>query len=332
MKTNLSCLFLLMSFSLYGQEASTKINNSIIAFTIPEKDLLPENITYDPVSESFFVGSTRKGKIVRIDKSGNRTDFITQKPNGLYMVIGMKVDSKNRWLWVCSSGGDNLIDYRRKDDKEGRPAGIFKFDLETGKLIKKYTVDVPGEVHFFNDLVLDNQGNAYITHMFSDAGIYTIQKASDRLELFTKPDGLRYPNGITISDDQKYLFVAHSDGIGRLEIENKVWTPLSIPEGLKISRKESIDGLYYYKSSLIGVQQDVNSVQKFFLGPDDISIEKSTVLEANHPMMNKPTTGVLVGDSFYYIANSQFGSFDENHVLFPPEKLYEVCVLKLSLD
>ena len=30
-----------------------RVNNSFVAFTIPEKDLFPESIAYDPVEEAF---------------------------------------------------------------------------------------------------------------------------------------------------------------------------------------------------------------------------------------------------------------------------------------
>ena len=113
--------------------------------------------------------------------------------------------------------------YKLKDDVDGRPAGIFKFDLDTGKLIKKYILETKGKVHFFNDLILDTDGNVYITHMFQEHSIYTIQKEKDELEIFLKPESLKYPNGISISNDDRFLFVAHSEGLSRIEIATKIW-------------------------------------------------------------------------------------------------------------
>lgn len=315
-----------------AQEKVEIINNSLIAFTISEKDLLPENITYNPLDESFFVGSTRKGKIVKVFKDGTHQDFINSKLVALYMVIGMKVDPVNKYLWVCSSGGGNLIGYRLNDKVEGRPAGIFKFNLDTGELIKKYVLNAYGEVHFFNDLVIDESGNIYATHMFKEAGIYTIQKETDELELFLSPENLSYPNGITLSDDNKYLFVAHSDGVGRIQIENKEWINIEPSDGIQVSGKYSMDGMYYYKNSLIGIQQSVKTVRQFFLNKEQSQITGSKALEVNHPMMDNPTTGIIINDEFYYVANAQFDSFNEDGSLFPMEKLYEVCILKLKLS
>lgn len=328
--------FLLLCFASCflstSQEQINQNNTSFIAFTIPEKDLLPESMAHDFKTKSFFVGSTRKGKIIKIDKYGQQTEFIKPKQDGLWMVIGIQADTDNRWLWVCSSGGGNLVDYKLKDDVDGRPAGIFKFDLDTGKLIKKYILETKGKVHFFNDLILDTDGNVYITHMFQEHSIYTIQKEKDELEIFLKPESLKYPNGISISNDDRFLFVAHSEGLSRIEIATKICTAIKNPNQFKISYRESIDGIYYYKNSLICVQPDIKTVQQLTLNNQLDTVINSKLLEVNHPMMNNPTTGVLIDDEFYYIANAQFGSFDDDGNLFPMDKLYEPTILKTKIN
>ena len=41
------------------------------------------------------------------------------------------------------------------------------------------------------------------------------------------------------------------------------------------------------------------------LAPDGLNVRALDVLDANLPDHDMPTTGVVVGDGFYYIANSQ---------------------------
>ncbi|WP_273565842.1 SMP-30/gluconolactonase/LRE family protein [Maribacter halichondriae] len=219
-----------------------------------------------------------------------------------------------------------------KDEEQGRPAGIFKFNLDNGKLIKKFLLDAPGEVHFFNDLVVNSAGDVFISHMFSESSIYKISNDNDQLAILYSSDIIKYPNGITLSDDESKLYVAHSEGIAVVDISNGKISPIQIPEGLKISHRESIDGLYYFNNSLIGIQPDIRTVQQFHLDSTGTSILKSTLLEVNHPMMNNPTTGELVDDTFYYIANAQFGSFNEDGSLFSIERLYEPTILKVKIN
>lgn len=333
MKTVFYIIFF-TGFGFYSsaQKPNEQFNKSFIAYTIPEKDLLPENVAYDPTDMSFYIGSTRKGKIIKRSKGGTYRDFVKPQQDGLHMIIGMKIDPVRRHLWVCSSGGSNLIGYSRKDKNEGRPAGVFKYDLQTGKLIKKYWIDIPGEVHFFNDIVLDTLGNLYATHMFSSPMIYTIQNNEDELKVLAHLSEIKYPNGITISDDQTYLFVAHSEGITRIHIKTRKKENIQYPKGADTTSSKSIDGLYFYKNSLVGIQPGKNSVKKFVLNTEQNTITKTVLLEHNHPIMNNPTTGVLVDRELYYIANAQFGSFNKDGSLFPMEKLYEPTILKVKLD
>lgn len=331
MKKTVAFIIVLL-FSLCDSWAQDYVNNSTIAFTIPEKDLLPENVAYDPAEKAFYVGSTRKGKIIKIDADGKQSTFIEGNSHGHWMVIGMKVDTERRVLWVCSSGGENLVGYTKEDDKEGRPAGIFKFDLKSGKLLNKYTLERTGEVHFFNDLVIARNGDVYATHMFGNHAIYKIANGSDKLELFVEDELIKWPNGITMADNQSVLFVAHADGIARVDIGDKKVTSLSVPEGTKVSRRESIDGLSYYKWSLVGVQPDMKTISRYYLNEKGDGIKEVKVLEKGHPMMDHPTTGVLVGSDFYYIANSQFEKISEQGVLSPMEQLYEPVILKVKID
>lgn len=321
-------IVLVLSAQVLGQSdpKPASANKSTVTFTLSEKDLLPENIAYDKVEGDSYVGSTRKGKILKVAGNGKETDFTTPRQDGLLQIIGMKVDEKRRILWVCSSMGTNLIGYKKSDTN---PAGVFKYDLKTGKLIKKFVLDATGEQHFFNDLVLNEQGDVFITHMFKDAAIYKIGHDSDKLEVFLQPERFSNPNGITISKDNRTLFIAHQFGIKTLDIETRELRNLHYPEG--VSAKE-IDGLYFYENSLIVVKPGQNMIQRFYLDDTNQNVTKSETLEANHPMFDVPTTGVVVGTGFYYIANSQFDSFNPDGTLFPMEKLSQPVILRLELS
>jgi len=314
-------LFLLL-FQPFLITAQQVVNNSLIAFTIAEKDLLSESISYDPITRNFYVSSTRKGKILQRFPDGKTSDFATTE-DGLWMTIGSKVDAKRRHLWVCSSGGANLIGFNRKGSN---PAGIFKFDLESGELLFKYIIDEPDETHFFNDIVITKNGDVFATHMFEKAAIYKIDDETEEVTLISQEKTMRYPNGLTLSDDEKYLFIAHSGGIGRIEIDTRDWINLTSDESIKGN-----DGLYFYNNSLIGILQDQRAVVRYYLDDTMEEITQVDLLEKNHPMMILPTTGVLIGKQLYYIANAQFDSFNESGSLFPMDQLYELVILKLTL-
>jgi sugar lactone lactonase YvrE len=289
-----------------------------VAFTVPEPDLLPENVAFDPVDGAFYLGSTRKGKIVRIRADGTVDDFIAPRQDGLWMVIGMKVDPVRRVLWVCSSGGDNLEgDWDRTAPGS---AGVFQFDLTTGRLLARATLAGGPVPHFFNDLALTPAGDAFVTHMFGEAAIYRVRAGSDQLELWSTLPDESFPNGITFGPGGR-LYVALRSGIASIDTATRALEPVPAPEGVST---RGVDGLYAWGEHLLGVRSGVPEVRRYRLGPDGRSIVESMSLVDGHATFSNPTTAVLVADTLFVVANSHFqlvgsdGSLPDTALLTPP--------------
>lgn len=300
------------------------LNRSHIAFTLPGHDTrLPENLAYDPRDGSFLIGSTRYGGVIRRHPDGRITELVPPGAGGHFMSIGLKVDAERRRLWMASAEGGNLEGWV---DDGSRGAGVFVFDLDDGRPIASYVLDAPGEKHFFNDLVLSADGGAYVTHMFEQAAIYRFDApgAEPRVIYSDDPD-FRFPNGISLSADQRALYVAHAGGVSRIEISSGQRQPLITDD----PRARGFDGLYLHRGDLVGVQDD--GVRRLQLAPDGITVTAVEDLDLNHPLLERPTTGVLVDDTLYYIANAQFDSFTEDRELFPRERLIEPVVLAVPL-
>ncbi len=297
-------------------------HKSTVAFFLQEKDLLPESVAYDSKDGSFYVGSVRKGKIVRRDKNGNESDFIQPRQDGLWAVIGIKTHETRRILWVCSFEGSALEGYKKRDRNS---SGIFAFNLDTGKLIRKWVLDVAGQQHGFNDLVVTHANDVYVTHMFKDSAIYRITDKEQKLELFVAPPELKEPNGIAITPDEKTLYVAGLDGLMSIDVATKKAQMVNAPEYEKTGE---IDGLYYYRGGLLGIQE--NSVNYYEFDETHARIAVTNVLEMNHPLMKIPTTGVIVGDDFYYVANANFRAVRADGTL-DPALLTDPAILKLKL-
>ena len=206
---------------------SRPVNNSSVAYRLEERDLIPEGITYDPVKKCFYLGSLYKCKIVKIDKNGNHFNFTSVKQDGLRQITGMKVDTIRRHLWVCSEVSS--LNYINSDSTELGWSGVFQFDLETGELLKKYTLFEQGKPHLFNDIVITRNGDVFLTDSRSQE-IYKVDSRQDKLKVFLQSEGFGYLNGIDLSADEKWLYVADSGGIIVINTENKNFKYLSKPE------------------------------------------------------------------------------------------------------
>jgi sugar lactone lactonase YvrE len=302
------------------------VSHSSIAFTLKEKDLLPENLAYDPQSGDFFVGSTRKGKVLRVEPGCHEQDFVPARGAGLWQVIGMKADAKRRVLWVLSSDGGNLVGHKPGN---GNPAGLFKFDLDDGKLLAKYLLDEPGVTHFLNDLTLAPDGDVYVTHMFDAGQVWRLDAKTGTFAPFYAGDAAFHdPNGIAISPDAKRLYVADDAGISVIDLTTRARTPVADPAGFKLG---GVDGLYVYGRTLVFLQPDLKRVSRCELSDDGQTALRCRPLELNNPLFAHITTGVVVGSTLYYIANSQFDSVDDKGDLPPLDQLYQPVILKLDL-
>ncbi len=302
------------------------LNNSSRAFTLPEKDLLTEGVAYDSVSKRFFVGSVRQRKILAVAENGKTSEFSSPQDN-LWSVLGMKVDEKRRLLWVCTTAFPQMLGFKKTD--EGVSA-IFKYDLKSGKLLKKYLLTNETGKHGLGDLVVAKNGVVLATDSVSPA-IYRINPKSDEIEPFLVDKSFASLQGLTFAADEKHLFVAdYSMGIFRVEMATKKITRLA-PDAQVVAL--GVDGLYFHQGKLIGVQNGVNPqrVVRFSLSRDNLRLTAAEALEANHADFNEPTLGVLVGQDFYFIANSQYEMVNEKGETPAPEKWREPVVLRLRL-
>ena len=299
-------------------------NSSTRAFTLSDKELIPESIAFAPVTGKFYIGSIHKAKIVAVEKNGTAND-LSMPTDGLWSVSGMKVDAKRRILWACTTAFPQMKGF---DPTNTGRSGIAKYDLKTGKLLKKYILPA-GENHGLGDLTLDSAGNVYATDSVA-SNIYRIDAKKDELEVFMNDPIFSSLQGLTFTRDEKILFVAdYSKGIFRIDMASKRITQVIPSENITLL---GIDGLYYNDGMLIGVQNGINPhrVVAITLNRDQTGATTLRTLEANHPDFNEPTLGVLIGNELYYVANSQWPLVNDKGVL-DTEKLREPVILKLSL-
>lgn len=300
-----------------------------VAFRINDPELIPEGIAYDPATKTFFVGSTFKRKIVAIDAAGKVRDFTTEAQDGIFGVLGMRVDVKRRILWAISSNAGATMPARGLDKSCLGCSTVTSYNVDNGQLLKKYELPNKPAVHFLNDLAVAANGDVFITDTMS-GDIYRIANGAASMAAFASLGAQTYPNGIDIADDGKTLYVATAAGIRRVGTTDKSIAPIA---GMPGEKTPVIDGLYFYRGSLVAIQpfEANRKVVRYFLNGDVIS--KADVVEAEHESMKQPTTGVIVGNDFHYIANAQLQFFRAMYKdgVYDKAALADVVVLKVAL-
>jgi hypothetical protein len=301
-----------------------------VAFTLADRALIPESIGYDPIDRAFYVGSMYKRKIIRIRADGQVTDFVPSAGDGIWSVLGIKVDPDRRELWANAC---NLADRNppmMPDDPATRGhGGLFRYDVKTGRLIRKYTVGWAMAPRCFNDLAFTPDGSVYLSS--GPDGIYRVAPGAERVELFSE-----YPsfvNGIATSEDGRLLVLGDYRGAHLMDIATRATRPIDVPAGETLA---GIDGLYLKGRTLVAVQNGLRSrparVIQAEMTPSLDRVTCIAVLDRNRPEFDIPTTGVLVGNDLLYVASSQLRRFNEDKTIFPAEKLTESVIIRTPLQ
>jgi sugar lactone lactonase YvrE len=198
----------------------------------------------------------------------------------------------------------------KNDKDDDGNSGLFKYDLTSGKLLSKYILRKDSVKYFMNDLVLDEKGTPYIAD--TRAGkIYVVNPATDSLQLFLDLPKQYRPNGIDITPDNKYLFVAlytsPKSAFARIDVLTKELTIIQLPPNWPAGA----DGLYYYNKSLIAILPGAtqNRIIQYFMNDDMTAITDMKVHVENDPLLSQPTTGVIVKGKLYFIATSNLQRF-----------------------
>lgn len=220
----------------------------------------------------------------------------------------MKADVKRRALWVATSSMPEMNGFA--DSLKGK-AAVIRFNLDSGKLEKIYTV---GGEHVFGDLVLHSSGDVYI----SDSGepaVYKIDRKEDQLKLWLKFPTAWNLQGLDFSADGNSLFVAdYISGLYRVSMKTSTIGKIGFdtPNALR-----GIDGLYFYKNSLLTLQNGTNPLRvcRYHLNDDQTRITRMEFIEKATENLGEPTLGSLSGDTFYFITNSPWGAYDRKHQL-----------------
>ena len=316
----LSSFICILVFISCTTNDSTKINDHILT----EKDLIPEGVAFDASTQTIYVSSTYKRKIISIDKNGRVADFITEAQDDIKSVIGMEVDNKRNCLWAVSCEAVDVLPLKNPGIRQWW-SSVYQFRLSDGKLIKKYALNKDSV--FLNDLTLAEDGTVYVTESMQK-GIYTVKPGIDSLQLFLEiGTPYQFINGICFTDKPGVLFIASTEGIIKIDLSNKNYSLL--PETGSM-RALDIDGLAFWDDYFIAHQS--KAVTRFYLSPARDSIIKADTINTGKEF-NSSTTGEVSGGSYYFIVNSQIQSGIDyaNKKLKPIDSLSDIIIRKIKL-
>lgn len=280
-------------------------DRSRLAFTLTgERAFLPEGVTLDSRTGTFYVGSVHQQRIVQV-RDGETRSFAPGA--ALWSVMGMTVDTARDLLWVATSA---VSEGRETDSADVGRAAVAALDLATGTRRGWYPAPNDGHEHWLGDLIQAPNGDIIASDSRTPA-LYRLRALDGALESVTLQGSLSSPQGLTMTADGRAIYLAdYALGPVRIDRETGEILPLAYPDDATLL---GMDGLYRRGRTLIGIQNGVrpHRIVAMTLNRAGTAIERVTVLEANHPLFAEPTLGTLHADTLFYVANSQWGLFTD---------------------
>jgi sugar lactone lactonase YvrE len=184
---------------------------------VPGTTDFPESMTASADGTLFF-SSFGNGRVWRAKPGETQaSEFIKSGSNGLSSALGVLADDKSNTLYVCSD------DFSAAGIKipGGTATSLKLFDLKTGEA--KGSIPTPGSPTLCNDIVVANDGTAYVSDSFSGQ-ILRLKPGANAFEVWTqdprwKVEGKAQLDGIAmLADGAIYTNIFEGDGLYRIPV------------------------------------------------------------------------------------------------------------------
>lgn len=290
------------------------------AASFDRPDFIPEGIA---VAEGggVVLGGIRHGQLLL---EAHHSDAIVLDPAGHWSVFGMRFDDREG-LWFASS---RVPQYAGISDRSAYRAGLFRLSLDTLEISDRARLPLNGNDQVLGDLVIADADTIYTTDSV-DGPVYRYSIAANEYSTLVPKGVFGSPQGLVTDASGEHLYVAdYIGGLYRVRLEDGQVEKLSVPAS---ASDYGIDGLYRLGNQLIAIQNGIqpHRVTAFNLSEDGLAIESADSLAMNLPEFDEPTLGTIVGDHFYFVANSHWNRFDADNNL--PDDLTGPIVLRLKL-
>ena len=296
-----------------------RLDYAPIAVQLEDNGLLPEGMAYDAPSQSFFLGSVAKHKIVHVDADGVATDF-TNPQAELDPVLGVAVDSPRRKLYAVSTSAMTA------EGRKNRRNAIVVFDVDTRAFLRR--VDIPDAVQL-NDVAVAPGGRVFTTDSGSGA-VYEVGDGTTARQILA-PGITPGSNGLAASPDAKKLYVAHNTGLAVIDLATGEARRLNNATRENVA---AIDGLYQWHGQLVGVQNITTPgrVILISLSSDGETIVKvNTLLSHHHNVLDEPTTGAPSDKGFFLLAATGLGHYDDEGKVDDPAAVPKPTIVRVLL-
>jgi sugar lactone lactonase YvrE len=267
----------------------------------------PEGVDYDARTRRYYVASIRHRTIAEINPDGSTRELWPRDGAVVGGMFGVRVDAARGVLWATTSAVPQMANYGPADSSI---AALLRVRISDGSIERRWNIPPAPEGHTLGDLAIGPKGDVFVTDS-NEPVLYWLRAGVDTLEAIRSPL-FRSLQGIAPSPDGRLLYVAdYSHGILRVNLATKSVMRVADAPG---STSLGCDGLAWDRGAIVAVQNGIAPprIVRFTLSASGDRITEAKVLDRNWEVADEPTIGTIVGNTFVYVANSQWEKYDPN--------------------
>lgn len=286
----------------------------------PLRDALIEALAVDSETERMFLGSVADRRIYRVEPfAPQEAEVFAGEDAPIGSIFGLAVDRRTGRLYAAEASVEGVTPV-----SEGEAIGtaLLAFDLETGELIERYTIE--GAEHIGDVVVRDSI--VYATD--SGAGrVYRLNGPSGVLEVYADDPRFGSLQGVVSTRGAIYA-VDYGMGLWRIDPVERTAVLMAPPPGASLI---GLDGMAVDRAGRVFVIRNGGVPAGLF----ELEFDMSGVLSAMTPVLTgddrlgEPVTVRLTDGRAFLIADAQWRLFEGDDI--EPQQRTDPMILAVRL-
>jgi hypothetical protein len=246
----------------------------------------PGGLAYDAVSKRFLFGDAVGRRLFVVGEGSERTlDLVRADSAGFDAVAAIAIDARRGDLWVASSGAD------------GKAGAVHRLQLISGRALSN--VAVPGGTGpvLLQDIAVTSDGEVLILDRATPR-ILVLRRGATAPEVLMP---LRTPDPVSlaVADDGGLAYVAHADGITRIDLRARRATALDA----KSAALGGFEFIRWHRGALVGSQPQpdgTHGLVRLQLAREGRAVGGATLIDRT-PADGKAVFAAMSGGDLYYL-------------------------------
>ena len=243
------------------------------------------------MSRRFLFGDVLGRRVIVLGEGSDTTVDLVRAAGAQFLdVTAFEIDAKRGDLWVASTARD------------GDAGAIHRLQLISGRAIA--IVESPSEFQAVRLIDLSIAANGTILVLDGAAPrVIGLRSGAKTLEQLMPLDVVA-PASIAAAGDERTAYVAHRDGIVRLDLQLRSAAPVTAPDGIALG---GFEWIRWHRNALVGVQvlPDGIPARRPPATESEPRVTDAMAIEAPLGSEWGSTFATISGDDVYYLVTQQ---------------------------